>query len=444
MSRVNFVSIDDDSAISEQAMSEERTALLAAFHDVRRESERLAAPLTDEDQQVQSMPDVSPTKWHLAHVTWFFETFLLSEEIPDYEPFHPDFGYLFNSYYEAVGPRHARPSRGLLTRPSRAEVQDYRAHVDASMERLIRTAPSADWPGIAERITLGLNHEQQHQELLLMDIKHVFSCNPLDPAYMSRPLERSGAKSRQDWVEVPGAVRDIGHAGNGFAFDNESPRHPVLVQDFRIASQPVSNGDYLNFVADEGYRQPEHWFMDGIETVREEEWRAPLYWREVDGDWFEFTLHGVRPLDPDAPVTHVSYYEAAAYASWAGHRLPSEQEWEIAAAETEARPAARKADQFHPGAATEPEAGTDESAAPSPFVFGDVWEWTQSAYGAYPGFKPDSGAIGEYNGKFMANQMVLRGGSCVTPPGHARSTYRNFFYPSQRWMFSGIRLAADA
>ncbi|MCG8548395.1 MAG: ergothioneine biosynthesis protein EgtB, partial [Alphaproteobacteria bacterium] len=391
MSRVSVFSIDSESDGDERVIGAERAALLAAFRDVRRESERLAAPLTDEDQQVQSMPDASPTKWHLAHVTWFFETFLLSEEVPDYEPFHPEFGYLFNSYYEAVGPRHARPARGLLTRPSRAEVQDYRAHVDAAMERLIRTAPAADWSGIAERITLGLNHEQQHQELLLMDIKHVFSCNPLAPAYAARPLEMTGGSAPQDWIDVSGAVREIGHAGNGFAFDNESPRHPVLVQDFRIASRPVSNGDYLAFVSDEGYRQPEHWFMDGIETARAEGWGSPLYWREIDGDWFEFTLHGVRPLDPDAPVTHVSYYEAAAYASWAGHRLPTEQEWEIAAAETDAQAAAPTADQFHPGAASragETAPADDDSDEAPPFVFGDVWEWTQSAYGAYPGFKP--------------------------------------------------------
>ena len=387
------------------------------------------------------MPDASPTKWHLAHTTWFFETFLLTEHLPGYTPFDTDFAYLFNSYYEAVGPRHARPARGLITRPSLQRVLDYRRHVDAAMARLVTAAGAEANERLAALITLGLNHEQQHQELLLMDIKHAFSCNPLYPAYQPVSPAALSSAAPLRWIDVAGGVRAIGHDGDGFAFDNEGPRHEVLLQDFRIASRLVTNGEYLDFMRDGGYASPAFWFMDGIETARREGWHAPFYWREIDGAWFEFTLSGLRPLDPGLPVGHVSYYEAAAYAAWAGKRLATEAEWECAAAtlpgDIERGANLLDSGRLHPAAV---KTGGNRPAQ----MIGDLWEWTGSAYSNYPGFHVAAGAIGEYNGKFMANQIVLRGGCCVTPPGHIRITYRNFFYPHQRWMFSGIRLADDA
>lgn len=416
--------------------------LLQRYRAVRRCSETLAAPLSAEDQQIQSMPDASPTKWHLAHTTWFFETFLLKERLTGYRPFAADFAFLFNSYYEGVGPRHARPQRGLLTRPSLQEVMDYRRHVDAAMVQLVAGTRHGT---VAPLIALGVNHEQQHQELLLMDIKHAFSCNPLHPAYTPAAAAALRQAAPLRWHGVGGGVREIGHGGGGdgggFAFDNESPRHEVMLRDFRIASRLVTNGEYLDFMRDGGYARPEFWFMDGIETVRREGWKAPLYWRERAGAWLEFTLSGLRPLDPASPVCHVSYYEAAAYAAWAGKRLATEAEWECAAAALP-RDIERAANLLGSGK-LQPAAAEDGGKQPRQMI-GDVWEWTQSAYATYPGFRPAAGAIGEYNGKFMANQMVLRGGSCVTPPGHIRATYRNFFYPHQRWMFSGIRLAEDS
>jgi ergothioneine biosynthesis protein EgtB len=417
--------------------------LLSRYRSVRSCTEALAAPLSPEDQQVQTMPDVSPTKWHLAHVTWFFETFILKERLAGYTPFDPAYEFLFNSYYEAVGPRHARPNRGFLSRPSADDVMAYRRHVDDAMTDLLASADADMEMRLEPLVTLGLNHEQQHQELLLMDIKHVFSCNPLYPAYDTVVRESVGDTAATGWIEVDGGIRKIGHAGVGFAFDNEGPQHEVLLRDFRIGSRLVTNGEYRAFIEDDGYSRPEYWFMDGIETARREGWNAPAYWREIDGEWFEFTLSGLRPLDPSEPVSHVSYYEAAAYAAWAGHRLATEAEWECAA---EALPAniedganLMNADRLHPAVA----ASGDDRERPRQMI-GDLWEWTQSPYSNYPGFRPAAGAIGEYNGKFMANQIVLRGGCCATPEGHIRTTYRNFFYPHQRWMFSGIRLAADA
>jgi len=417
-------------------------ALLDRYRAVRARTEALAAPLSAEDQQVQTMPDVSPTKWHQAHVTWFFETFLLDPHLPGYASPDPAYATLFNSYYEGIGPRHARPRRGLLTRPSLAEVTAYRRHVDDAMARLLAGADDDARARIAPLVTLGLHHEMQHQELLLMDIKHVFSCNPLNPAYEPAAPVSVAETSPMRWIGVAGGVREIGHDGNGFAFDNEGPRHAVLLRDFRIASRLVTNGEYRAFVEDGGYRRPEFWFMDGIETVRREGWDAPAYWRAVGDDWFEFTLAGLRPLDPAAPVGHVSYYEAAAFAAWAGHRLPTEAEWECAAAllpaDIEAGANLLGSGLLHPAPAADTDSGAPEQ------MIGDLWEWTASAYANYPGFRPAAGAIGEYNGKFLANQIVLRGGCCATPPGHIRTTYRNFYYPHQRWMFSGIRLADDA
>jgi ergothioneine biosynthesis protein EgtB len=384
------------------------TASLAeAYAEVRALSCGLANPLSPEDCGLQSMSDASPVKWHLAHTSWFFETVILANR-PGYKSFDPRLSYLFNSYYEALGPRHPRPRRGLLSRPSLEEVYAYRAHVDRAMLEACRD------DGLRDLITLGLHHEQQHQELILTDIKHAFFSNPLLPAYRSGGAPPRAAQP-QDWLRVPGGVSQIGHDGAGFAFDNEVPRHQVLLRPFRIASRPVSNAEYQAFIADGGYRRPELWLSDGWARVQEEHWEAPLYWlKDDDGstreDEFVFTLSGVQPLDPHAPVEHVSFYEAAAYANWAKARLPTEFEW--------------------------------EAAAPL-FAHGEVWEWTRSSYDPYPGFKAFDGVAAEYNGKFMIGQMVLRGGSSATPPGHIRDTYRNFFPPQARWQFSGIRLAED-
>ena len=411
-------------------------ALIARYRSVRAQTLALAAPLGAEDQVVQSMADVSPTKWHLAHTTWFFETFILRDHAPGYRVFDAQFNYLFNSYYEAVGPRHARADRGLLTRPALDEVHAYRAHVDARMEALLADeAALRRMDGLAELVELGLTHEQQHQELLLMDIKHVLSCNPLRPAYAERAGKNADRAPPLRWLSFAGGTHEVGHAGRGFCFDNETPRHRCWLEDFRLASRPVTNAEYRAFIADGGYEEPRWWLADGWQTVRNERWRAPLYWYEQDGDWMEFTLHGGRSLDPAAPVVHVSYYEADAYASWAGKRLPTEAEWETAA--TSGTGAAGPVPfRLHP-----PPAVGDADLEQ---MTGGVWEWTASPYTAYPGYRPAPGAVGEYNGKFMVNQMVLRGGCCVTPVGHVRSSYRNFFYPHQRWAFAGIRLAEDA
>jgi len=380
------------------------SSLAQAYRAVRAYTEALAAPLSAEDCTIQSMPDASPVKWHLAHTNWFFETVILGKR-PGYKAFDPRFAFLFNSYYEALGPRHPRPRRGLLTRPSLEEVIAWRAHVDAAMMQ----ACAQD--NLRDLILLGLNHEQQHQELILTDIKHAFFCNPLLPAYRA---EAAAPRASQppEWRRHPGGVVAIGHDGSDFAFDNESPRHDVLLYPFRIAARAVSNGEYQAFIADGGYRRPEFWLSDGWARVQEEHWQAPLYWlKDDDGSESVFTLSGAQPLDPNAPVEHVSFYEAAAYAIWAGARLPTEFEWE---------------------------------AAQAAFDHGDVWEWTHSSYDPYPGFKAFEGVAAEYNGKFMVGQMVLRGGSAATPPGHMRATYRNFFPPAARWQFSGIRLAKDS
>jgi len=388
--------------------------LSARYRHVREASLRLAAPLSAEDQAAQSMPDASPTKWHLAHTAWFFETFVLTPHMAGYAPFDPAFGYLFNSYYEAMGARHPRPARGLLTRPSNARIVAYRAHVDKTMERLLATPPA---PAVGDLIVLGLAHEEQHQELILMDVLNLFAASPLAPAYAADAPTPTPAQAPLTWLAIAGGRVEIGRVAGGFAFDNEAPRHETLLAPFALASRLVTNGEWLDFMAAGGYARHEFWHADGWARVRAEGWEAPLYWERDGETWRSLTLRGARPIDPDAPVVHVSFYEAAAFAAFAGVRLPTEAEWEYAAR---------------------------TRAADLEQVSGEVWQWTASAYCPHPGFAPAAGAVGEYNAKFMVGQMVLKGGACVTPAGHTRPSYRNFYYPHQRWMFAGVRLAGSA
>jgi ergothioneine biosynthesis protein EgtB len=408
------------------------------YRSLRQVSGALIRPLSAEDCALQSMPDASPAKWHLAHTTWFFETFVLAPHVPRYRPFHPDYRVLFNSYYDAIGERHPRPERGLLSRPSLEEVHAYRRHVDAAMLELLEQAPP-----FAALIELGLQHEQQHQELILTDVKHLLSRNPLKPVYQKQwPLTPVEPRERR-WIAFEGGVREIGHEGEGFCFDNETPRHRVWVAPYLMASHPVTHGDFIDFIDDGGYRRPELWLSAGWEAVLAGGWQAPQYWQRRDGEWHVFTLHGEAPVDPHTPVCHVSFYEAEAFARWAGGRLPTEAEWELAAARGDA--AAQRQGNFLESAALHPLPSREP--AREGFLaqaFGDVWEWTRSDYAPYPGFRTAQGAIGEYNGKFMSGQYVLRGGSCATPEKHIRATYRNFFPPQARWQFSGLRLARDA
>jgi ergothioneine biosynthesis protein EgtB len=416
----------------------DRSALLARYHDVRRTTERLCRPLGPEDHVVQAMPDVSPTKWHLAHVSWFFETFLLAPNLPRYAPLNPAYRVLFNSYYNGVGPQFSRPDRGHLSRPTVAEVLTYRAWVDRGMTTLLERGDEARLAALAPLLELGLNHEQQHQELILTDIKYNLAVNPLHPAYHGVTLVRGTATPPRGWREHAGGLQPIGHDGVGFAFDNEWPRHTVYLRPFRVADRLVTNGEYLEFVDAGGYRDAAPWLSEGWRAVQERGWQAPLYWERVDDAWWTQTLSGFLLLDPHAPVAHVSYFEADAYARWRGARLPSEPEWEHAAADAPVLGNFQDGGVFHPL----PAALDDDRTLVQ--MFGDVWEWTQSAYAPYPGYRPAPGAVGEYNGKFMVSQMVLRGGSCVTPQSHIRVSYRNFFPPDARWQFSGIRLADDA
>jgi ergothioneine biosynthesis protein EgtB len=416
-----------------QPAAQPASDLAARYRAVRAATEALAAPLSPEDCTAQSMPDASPVKWHLGHTSWFFETFLLEAAVPGYRPPWPAYRVLFNSYYHSVGEQHYRPERGLVTRPGLAEVMAYRRHVDGQCLALLeRGALSAAQEAVLE---LGLHHEQQHQELILTDVKHLLARNPLGPAYRARPAERAGEATPLAWHAHPAGLREIGHAGPGFAFDNEGPRHRVFVHAFALASRAVTNGEYLAFIEDRGYERPEVWLSDGFATVQREGWRAPLYWTREGGGWQRFTTAGPQPVALDEPVAHVSAYEADAYARWAGARLPTEAEWEVAAASAAVAGNLAEAERYEPARAP---------AGPGPTqLFGDVWEWTSSAYAAYPGYRPPPGALGEYNGKFMANQLVLRGGSCATPASHIRASYRNFFPPHARWQWSGIRLARD-
>ena len=411
-----------------------REPLLEQYRQVRRQSETICQPLATEDYCIQTMPDVSPPKWHIAHVSWFFETFLLLPFDSDYRLFHPRFDHLFNSYYVTHGQPFPRPQRGLLSRPTVAEIYRYRAYVDEAMTALLATLPEARWNDIRPRLLLGLHHEQQYQELLYTDIKHILALNPLRPAYRAAASSLQPARATAlEWREFVGGIKTIGHESAAFCFDNETPRHRVYLNDYALGSRLVTNGEYLEFIEAGGYERPEFWLADGWNTVRQQGWQAPLYWEQQAGRWWSMTLAGMRPVAEQEPVCHVSCYEADAYARWAGKRLPTEAEWECAAASQPVGGNLRESGYRHPVPATG-NGGLQQ-------LYGDVWEWTQSPYAPYPGFRPLAGTLGEYNGKFMCSQMVLRGGSCVTPADHIRPSYRNFFYPGDRWQFSGIRLA---
>ena len=417
-------------------LSNERSMLERRYAGVRAVSAALAAPLSDADATVQSMPDASPAKWHLAHTSWFFEAMVLAPNASGYQLFDDRFNFLFNSYYESAGARQPRPLRGLLTRPALADIWRYREHVDSAMAKLFNQEPPEE---VLKIIELGCHHEQQHQELLLTDILHLFAQNPLRPAYKeSVPLPvESRERAAPNYESFAGGLVDVGHGGSGFAFDSEGPRHSVQVEPYRLADRLVTNREWVEFMSDGGYRNPLLWLSDGWTKVREEGWTAPLYWEARASEFWTMTLRGAQPVDLDAPVTHVSYFEADAFASWAGRRLPTEAEWEVAAHPLPVSGNFVESGRLRPRPAPAAGGGLRQ-------MFGDVWEWTRSAFMPYPRFRPMQGALGEYNGKFMSGQFVLRGGSCVTPGDHVRATYRNFFAPHARWQFSGLRLAEDA
>ncbi|MES9828358.1 MAG: ergothioneine biosynthesis protein EgtB [Candidatus Thiodiazotropha sp.] len=420
-----------DTAIT---INSSRDRVVAEFQRVRQFSETLCQPLQLDDFQIQSIVQTSPPKWHIAHVSWFFEAFVLPHFNPDYRPFHPRYDYIFNSYYYTHGMMHPRPRRGLLSRPTVDEIYRYRAHVDEQMMQLMETVDEEAWSELAFRVILGLNHEEQHQELLLMDVKHNFWSNPLKPAYRDDLQTPSGNTRAMRWVEQAGGVHRIGHGEDeGFAYDNETPRHALLLSDFRLADRLVTNGEYRVFMEDGGYDDPALWLSDGWALLQREAWRHPLYWEQQEDEWLQFTLGGQSPLNPHEPVCHLSYYEADAYARWSGKRLPLEGELEVVLSKQPLSGNFVDRDRLHPAPAGE-----------MGQWFGDLWTWSASPYAAYPGFKPLVGSMGEYNGKFMSNQMVLKGGCCATPAGHARASYRNFFYPDERWAFTGLRLAEDA
>lgn len=408
---------------------------LDQFTSVRDQTRKLAAPLSDADATVQSMPDASPAKWHLAHTTWFFERMVLSPHLPGYKEFDTSFNFLFNSYYETIGARQPRPRRGMITRPALDRVMLYREHVEDGITRLMRHTSD---PEVIALVELGCQHEQQHQELFLTDILHLFSQNPLQPAYKDpEPLAvELHSAPPASWQAFDGGIIEVGHSGGDFHFDCEAPRHQALLQPYALSNRLVTNAEWIEFIEDDGYRQPLHWLSSGWETVKSEQWSLPFYWEKRDDTYWTMTLRGAQPVDPAAPITHISYFEADAFATWAGHRLPTEPEWENAASSHEVTGNFAESGRLRPKPANMQQTGLAQ-------MFGDTWEWTRSPFTPYPGFKTDAGAVGEYNGKFMCGQFVLRGGSCVTPVDHVRATYRNFFPPDARWQFSGLRLAKD-
>lgn len=410
----------------------DQQSLLKSFIHVREASESICKPLEVEDYGIQTMPDVSPPKWHLAHTAWFFETFILKIFVKNYQPYHPKYEHLFNSYYEQVGSYHPRPERGLLSRPTVKEIYAYRHYIDQQMADLLNQEGHEDFEEILRRTEIGLHHEQQHQELLLTDIKHIFAYNPLRPAYTNLEVPDKCPAPDLYWHEQPAGIYQIGHTGDGFSFDNEMPSHKVYLEPYRIASRLTTNEEFLAFVTAGGYQNPAYWLSDGWKTVQTQHWQHPLYWYQDNQSWYEMTLAGPRLLDLQAPVSHVSFYEAIAYANWQQKRLATEMEWELVARQLEIQGNFRDQGYLQPVA-------TGQSGLTQ--FFGDVWEWTQSSYAPYPGYRAASGALGEYNGKFMSSQFVLRGGSCVTPENHIRASYRNFFYPGDRWQCTGIRLA---
>ncbi|MCU7892852.1 MAG: ergothioneine biosynthesis protein EgtB [Candidatus Thiodiazotropha sp. (ex Ustalcina ferruginea)] len=410
-----------------------RETLIAEFNRVRRYTEALCSPLSTDDYQIQSIAQTSPPKWHIAHVSWFFEAFVLPHFNPEYKPFHPRFDFLFNSYYYTHGEMHPRPNRGLLSRPTVEEIYRYRSYVDDSMRQLMESVDETDWQTLAYRVILGLNHEEQHQELLLMDTKHNFSVNPLLPAYRKDLKIPEGSTRPIHWLDCSGGIHQVGQKSTAFSYDNETPRHDVLLRNHRLADRFITNGEYSNFIEDGGYNNPALWLSDGWALLQRTAWDCPLYWQQLEGGWMQFTLAGMRPLNLHEPVCHINFYEADAYARWAGKRLPLESELEILLSNHSVSGNFADSDLLHPAPAGE-----------EGQWYGDLWAWTGSPYAAYPGFKPLAGSMGEYNGKFMSNQMVLKGGSCVTPYGHTRASYRNFFYPNERWAFTGLRLAEDA
>jgi len=417
------------------ALNIEVIALLAQFQQVRQQSEQLCVPLEIEDYCIQAAAFASPPKWHLAHTSWFYETLLLKPYLQGYREYAPEFALLFNSYYDTIGAYHPRPERGLLSRPTVQEVYRYRAFIDEHMATLLSDIGHPQYAEIEHRTRLGMNHEQQHQELFLTDLKYNFAYNPLKPAYDELPAPIQTEALPLAWLSFDGGLQSIGHQGDTFYYDNETPRHQVYVNDYRLASRPVTNAEFMEFIDDGGYGNPDLWLSDAWKSVRQKGLQAPLYWQQVDGQWRHMTLGGVRPVNPHAPASHITYFEASAYARWANKRLPSEAEWELAAATVPIE------GNFVEDGYLQPVASPQDT--PLQQMFGDVWEWTQSPYVPYPGYRQEHGPLGEYNGKFMSSQMVLRGGSCATPGGHIRSTYRNFFYPHEGWQFSGFRLAED-
>jgi ergothioneine biosynthesis protein EgtB len=430
-------SVHSPSAAQDSSEEKSQQDFIARYQAIREATEKLCASLSPEDAIVQSVDYCSPAKWHLAHTSWFFETFILERQINNYRPFNPMFRVLYNSYYKSVGEQYSRPQRGLISRPSLAEVYEYRNHVNENMVALLR---QRDVPtdSVKEIFETGLHHEQQHQELILTDLKHLFSFNPLHPVYRERAATSTPEVVPLAWHTYNEGLHLIGHAGESFAFDNEEPRHRVFVEAFELASRLTTNREYLEFMKDGGYRRPEFWLSDGWDTVQKQGWQAPLYWEQRDDRWFAHTLAGFREIDLNEPVCHVSFYEADAYARWAGARLPTEFEWEIVAEPLTIAGNFVENELLHPAPAI---IGSHDGPAQ---LYGDVWEWTSSPYSPYPRFTPRRGSLGEYNGKFMCNQLVLRGGSCATPLSHIRPSYRNFFPPDARWQFSGIRLAKDA